>query len=196
MSQVISNLAVNGYQGVTVGGLGVTAKYFPAAYGASIGVASTKVGYILMPGGQRLNNQIVHVRVAGNAAPDPTIACPTFKVELVATPNYTNASPTYTTIASIPATAFGVTSGDAPLTQPWSIEADIQLDTTAGVLQGRYTSVFDNAIPASHGNVALDNALIVAAPTAEPPFALAVRVTFGTTAANNTASLFMFDANI
>jgi hypothetical protein len=173
---------------VTVGGLGVTAKYFPPVPGPSIGVASTKVGYIYYPGQNRANNQLIHVMALGNVTPDPLIACPTFRVELVATTNPTAAAPTYTTICDSTADALGEFSGDATASQPWMIDAWMQLDGTSGQLQGHFTAMVGNDVDAQ--NVALSSALINVNESIDPPIALAVRVTFGTTGAGNSASMY------
>lgn len=190
--QTVSNLLINGVNPVTVGGLGTTAKFFPKAPGASIGVASTSVGYIYMPGQNSALNQKLHIMACGNVTPDPAIACPTFRVELVATKNPTAASPTYTTIVDSTADALGEFSGEATATQPWSIEAWIQADALAGggLVQGTGLAEIGNDVDAAY--TALANALAGVDPSAGLPLAFAVRVTFGTTGANNSASMYQF----
>ena len=187
--QTVANLLINGANPVTVGGLGITAKYFPFEPGPSIGVASSKVGYIYAPGGNAANNQLLHVIALGNVAPDPTIACPTFRVEVVATTNPAATTPTYVSIFDSSADALGEVSGDATLTQPWSMDGWLQVDGTGGVMQGRFTYTQGGEVDAVS---ALSNVLINVNMSTFPPFALAVRVTFGTTAAANTASMYQF----
>lgn len=192
--QTVDNLLINGATPVTVGGLGVTAKYFPQNPGASIGVASSKVGYLKCPGGNSANNQLLHVIANGNVAPDPTIACPTFRIELVATLNATVASPTYVSIADSGAVAPGAQTGDAVSTQPWGLQAWLQVDDTGGVMQGFFSYQVGGDL-ASLGDHELSNVFInvdMNPTTGLAPFYLAVRATFGTTAANNTASMYQF----
>lgn len=194
--QTSMNLLVNGASPVTVGGTGTSAKYFPNVSKNFTAGAGTGVGVIYPQGGLTHNNQLLHVMAVGNAAPDATIACPTFKIELVAT---TTANPTsassWTAIASPAGITFGQQSGEAGATQPWYLEAWLQADNTSGYLHGRYQLEFDNDVVALH---ALDNVLTGinmnagAAPNPQPPFNLAVRVTFGTSGANNTASMYQF----
>src|SRR4029077_737040 len=101
MPETIVNLLINGASPVTVGGTGTSAKLFPAVPGASIGVNSTAVGYLNIPGNNAVNGQALTVTVVGSYTLDPTDASsPTVLVELVATKNPTAASPTYTVIAT------------------------------------------------------------------------------------------------
>lgn len=188
--QTVANLQVSGLSPVTVGGLGITAKYFPAVPGASINVASTKVGYILLPGSGRLNGVAFRVNVSGTYAPDPLIACPTFQCELVGAANYTAASPTYSSICTPAATQIGGGS-DKQLTQQFFLQADLVGDSASGVLTGRFTYVQDGVVVSN--NIAVSTIMSGLNFNTEAPLALAVRVTFGTTAANNTASLYRFD---
>ena len=198
--QTVSNLLLNGNTPVTVGGTGTTAKFFPPQPGPSITNISTKVGYIYPAAGQLAsNNQLMHVVAVGNVAPDPTIACPTFLVELVAAINYTAASPTYTVLCGSGTNALGATLGDAVATQPWYTEAILQWDAIGGTVQGRFTYQQDNDI--FQNNVKLTNNFINVFPAGTTgstaavgtaPFALAVRVTFGTSGAGNSASMYQF----
>jgi hypothetical protein len=197
--QTVSNLLLNGNTPVTVGGTGTTAKFFPPAPGPSIGVNSTKVGYIFPQTNNASNNQKLHVIACGNLTPDPTIACPTFRVELVATKDYLIASPVYSSIADSTAEAPGEISGDATATQPWSIDSWLQVDGTSGVMQGySFIQVGGelDVVPASGAglsNTFLTSGNMLNGP--EPgsaPFALAVRVTFGSSAAGNSASMYQF----
>jgi hypothetical protein len=201
--QTVSNLLLNGNTPVTVGGTGVTAKFFPAVPGPSINVASAKVGYIYPQGNNASNNQRLHVMALGNLTVDPTIACPTFRVELVASTNYTAAVPTYVSIADSTAEQPGEIVGDAFATQPWSIDSWLQVDGVSGIMQGySFIQVGGELDVVPTVGAGLSNAftgISMAAPAsttgtagATAPFALAVRVTFGTSAAGNSASMYQF----
>lgn len=189
MSQVVANLLVNGLNPVTVGGTGTTAKFFPAAPGASIGVASSKVGYVYLPGNSSLNGQPFTVEAVGNVTVDPTIACPTILVELVATTNPTAASPTYVAIAASTTHAPGQGSGDAFATQPWLIRAQLNGDSASGFLQGTQIVIVDNTVVTSLAAAVAITGVNFGAPV---PVAFAVRFTFGTSGAGNSASMYNF----
>lgn len=197
--QTVANLLLNGNTPVTVGGTGTTAKFFPPAPGPSINVASTAVGYLLCPTNNASNNQRLHVMALGTVTPDPTIACPTFRVELVATKDYTVASPVYVSIADSTAEQPGEISGDATATQPWSIDSWLQVDGTGTVMQGySFIQVGGELDVVPTVGAGLSNAFLVSSgmvsgvKPGSAPFALAVRVTFGTSAANNSASMYQF----
>jgi hypothetical protein len=201
--QTVSNLLLNGNTPVTVGGTGTTAKFFPPLPGPSINVNSTKVGYVYPQGNNASNNQKLHVMACGNVTVDPTIACPTFRIELVATKDYLIASPVYVSIADSTAEAPGEISGDATATQPWSIDAWLQVDGTGTVMQG-YSFIQVGGeldvvptVGAGLSNTFLINGgvgqgMINGPEPGSAPFALAVRATFGTSAAGNTASMYQF----
>jgi hypothetical protein len=201
--QTVSNLLLNGNTPVTVGGTGTTAKFFPPVPGPSINVASTKVGYIFPQGNNASNNQKLHVIACGNLTVDPTIACPTFRVELVGSTNYTAAAPTYVSLADSTAEQPGEISGDAVATQPWSIDSWLQVDGTGGVMQGySFIQVGGELDVVPTVGAGLSNTftgISMSAPInpvgvtgSTAPFALAVRVTFGTSAAGNLASMYQF----
>lgn len=197
--QTVANLLLNGNTPVTVGGTGTTAKFFPPAPGPSINVASTAVGYIFSPTNNGANNQRLHVMASGNVTPDPTIACPTFRVELVATKDYTVASPVYVSIADSTAEQPGEISGDATATQPWSIDSWLQVDGTGTVMQG-YSfimvggelDVVPTVGPGLSNTFLTSSGMVSGVKQGSAPFALAVRVTFGTSAAGNSASMYQF----
>ena len=203
--QTVSNLLLNGNTPVTVGGTGTTAKFFPPQPGPSITNVSTKVGYIFCPGNNAANNQLLHVIACGNVTPDPTIACPTFQVELVGSTNYTAASPTYTSIFNSTAKNLGQGAGEQFATQPWGIQVWMQVDGTSGIAQGEVRFSLDGEVfwlPATNGALGFSNdftGINMATPAGTvgttgglAPFALAVRVTFGTSGAGNSASMYQF----
>lgn len=203
--QTIANLLLNGNTPVTVGGTGTTAKFFPPVPGPSINVNSTAVGYVYPPANNAANNQLLHVMACGNVTPDPTIACPTFRVELVATKDYTVAAPVYVSIFDSTADALGEQTGEATATQPWHINGWLQVDGTGTITQG-YAMVMigddaDLVYPAL-GARGLSNAFLINGGVGQgmingvkpgsAPFALAVRATFGTSGAGNSASMYQF----
>jgi hypothetical protein len=203
--QTVSNLLLNGNTPVTVGGTGTTAKFFPPVPGPSINVNSTKVGYIYPQGNNASNNQRLHVMATGNVTPDPTIACPTFRIELVATKDYLIAAPVYVSIVDSTADALGETTGDATATQPWMIDAWLSVDGTGTVMQGYAFLLIGgdvDVLPVSGATGGLSNTFLINGGVGQgmingpeqgsAPFALAVRATFGTSAAGNTASMYQF----
>jgi hypothetical protein len=111
------------------------------------------------------------------------------KFELVSTVNPTAAAPTYVAIASPTAAAPDI-SGDQFSTIPWSLEAWIQVDGTLGAMQG----VWSNGVGGDFDNVdsELSNIPTNINMAQGIPFALAVRVTFGTTGAGNSSSMYQF----
>lgn len=187
---VIADFQVSGLFPSTVGGLGTTAKYFPRALGASIGVqsvapsSSSAAGQLSVPGNNELNGQWFDVLVALSYGSDSGDPSGTVKVELVANTG-TVTTPSYTVIAS--------TDAYVPLREPGQIALKAQLvaDSKSGLLCGSYLAltngVVDNSTPK-----ALDAILSGINMGAGVPFGLAVRVTFGTTDATNTASLYQF----
>lgn len=196
--QTIDNLLLNGNTPVTVGGTGTTAKFFPAVPGPSINVASPNIGYIHCPAANAANNQRLHVIAGGNVTVDPTIACPTFRVELVATKDVTASPVVYVSIADSTAEQPGEISGDAFATQPWSIDTWLQVDGTLGVMQG-YSFIMVGGeldvvptVGAGLSNTFVGVNMQNGVKPGSAPFALAVRVTFGTSAAGNTASMYQF----
>lgn len=196
--QTVSNLLLNGNTPVTVGGTGTTAKFFPPVPGPSLTNVSTKVGYIFCPANNAANNQKLHVIANGNVTPDPTIACPTVRFELVATLDWTVASPTYVSIADSVAEQLGEISGDAMATQPWSFDTWLTVDGTGGVMQGySFIQVGGEldvvaAVGAGLSNTFTGVNMINGPKPGEAPFALAVRVTFGSSGAANSASMYQF----
>ena len=189
MAETIVNLLVNGASPVTVGGTGTTAKYFPAVPGASIGVNSTAVGYLKIPGANAVNGQSLTVTAVGSYTLDPTDASsPTVLVELVATKNPTAASPTYTVIATSGSVA---SSGIGVASDSFRIVASIFGDNVSGLVSGNYTCIMNGALKSSPPTV-LTNNLTGVVFSGDTPFALALRITFSVTGAANSASLYQF----
>ena len=192
MSNVIANLLVNGSSPVKVGGSGTTAKYFPAVPGASIGVASSAVGYVYVPGSNQVNGQRMSLDITGSYTLDPTDASsPTVLVEVVATTNPTAASPTYTVIATSGSVA---SSGIGTASDSFGFSIQMFGDNVSGLVSGTYNCIMNGAQKNTPPAVLTNNLTgINFAPTGGgPTFALAVRVTFSVTGAANSASLYQF----
>ena len=189
MPETISNLLINGASPVTVGGTGTTAKYFPAVPGASIGVNSTAVGYVYVPGNNAVNGQSMTITAVGSYTLDPTDASsPTVLVELVATKNPTAASPTYTIIATTGSVA---SSGIGVASDSFRIQASVFGDNISGLLSGNYTAIMNTALKNSPPTT-LTNTVSGLSFSSAVPFALALRITFSVTGAANSASLYQF----
>lgn len=202
--QTFTNLLVNGIQSVTAGGSGITRKFFPGlAKNFTSGSGAPTVGTINPFNTLAHNNQLLHVIAAGNVTVDSTIACPTVKLELMANAtvaNPTSASSGWTAICAPSAHTPGsdAQSGEAGSTQPWFMEAYLQADNVSGYLHGSYRLVIDNTnYPASNGWAVLDANLTginmnTGISQGQPPFYLAMAITFGTTGAANSGSMFQF----
>jgi hypothetical protein len=187
--ETIANLLINGASPVTVGGTGTTAKFFPAVPGASIGVASTAVGYVYIPGNNAVNGQAMTVNVVGSYTLDATDASsPTVTVELVATTNPTAASPTYTVICTTGAVS---TTGIGVASDSFKISASIFGDNVSGLVSGNYTAIMNGALKNTPPTILTNNLTSIVFSNAVP-FALAVRVTFSVTGAKNSSSLYQF----
>jgi hypothetical protein len=187
---VIADFQVSPLFPSIVGGTGTTAKYFPRALGASIGVQSVApsstnaAGQLSVPGNSILNGQLFEVLVGasfGNDSGDPS---GTVKLELVANTG-TLTTPSYTVLAS--------TTAQVPSTQPVDAAFKVTLFGTSasGIVQGSYLALMNGAINNTTPK-ALDNNLSGIKFSNGVPFGLVVRATFGTSDATNTASLYQF----
>ena len=118
MATVIANLLINGLSGVTVGGSGSTVKIFPTAPGASIGVASTKNGYVYIPGNGAVNGQRLAVRATGTFSTlgevSPTVTLGLYAYTFVGTVGTLIVTPVYSQALA--------GSGDAGNVAPWSFD--------------------------------------------------------------------------
>jgi len=197
-----ANWQINGANPVTVGGTGVTAKYFGAPSG-QIGVAGTApsatsaVGQLNVPGGNRLNGQRFTIQATGNFEVGSGGACPNVLIELVANTG-TLTSPTYTVLANSGELTVQALTGTY---YDWSINAAVNGSNQSGTLQGSYSVLVDNTSENTSPHT-LDHVLtgLVFGPTAganptpstDPVFGLLVRVTFSVSEAGNSANLFEF----
>ena len=205
MANAFANWQVSGTYPSTVGGTGVTAKYFPAPSG-QINIAGTApsstsaAGELSVPGRNILNGQQFTIKATGNFEVGSGGACPNVLIELVANTG-TISSPTYTVLASTgEITAQNLTG----TFYDWAIEASVNGSTQSGLLQGSYRAIVDGTVVNSTPK-ALDHTLtgLVFGPTAaqaqssnqsqtDPVFGLLVRVTFSVSEAGNSANLFEF----
>jgi len=201
MATVIANLLINGAGGITVGGTGITTKYFPAVPGASIGVASVNNGYLLVPANNAVNGQRLAIRATGNfAVGDITGACPTVTIGLYPvtfTGGLSTASINSTAILSAVVTA----QTNINALYPWALTADLAGDSGSGLVQ-----VLSGAVVADGVNTSATAGLVTGltkinfAPGASlpssgqvAPFGLVVGVTFSISEAGNTATMYQFD---
>ena len=199
--QVLNNYFINGSSPVTVSGVGITAKYFAApTSNFTTGAGSTpnstsSANSLIVPGSNKLNGQPFRVYASGNVTNSGTPS-PTITIDLVAT---LLSTVSWVVLASTGVVSQG-TGGDGSF--PWSIDATLQGDSTSGILQGYYFAMFDGTLEASTPK-ATNNVLsgVSFGPTSSVPnnesglggvCGLAVRVTFGTSAAGNTASMYTF----
>ncbi|MDA4129271.1 MAG: hypothetical protein OK457_00730, partial [Thaumarchaeota archaeon] len=197
MSQPFGNLLINGANGVTVGGLGTTVKFFPAVPGASINAVSPNIGLLPVPGVNRLNGQSLEVRASGNfLTPGSDAVSPAVTIGLyfvkgpVLISNAMNlptgtVSPVALATLQEPAGTPGIVS------VPWSIKAQLNADNASGLLQGLYTIQIDNGAPNGSNSTPL---LAIAAQSGvnmalDIPYALCVGVTFSQTGTGNTATM-------
>ena len=197
MASVITNLLINGASGITVGGTGVGIKYFPTVPGASIGVASTNNGYLLVPANNVVNGQRMSVRATGNfAVGDITGACPTVTIGLYPV-TFTGGLST----ASIGATAIisqvSALQANINALYPWALSVDLAGDSGSGLVQQ-----LSGAIVIDGVNTNLTAGLVTglskinfgALPQGQTaPFGLVIGVTFSISEAGNTATMYQFD---
>lgn len=202
MSNVL-DFQVNGQAPSTVGGTGTSIKYFQRILGttgpgASVGAspntnisATNAAGALFVPAFNVYNGQLMEVLAAGSFGSDTGDPSGTVNFQIQAVTG-TAAAPVYTTIASSGAVAPTFASAE-----PWCIVLNLQGDGNSGILQGAYEvyiggaltkgrTVVDNVITGlnyASGNAALQRGAV---------FGLVVGVTFGTSNATNTASLFEF----
>lgn len=204
MSQLFNNWQVNGTFPVTVGGTGITAKYFPAPSGLinTIGTApsaTNAAGQLDVPGRNILNGIPFGIVAAGNFEVGAGGACPSVTIEIVANTG-TVTSPVYTVIM----TSGAITAQNLTGTfYDWFFDAEVQGSTGSGTLQGRYSAVVDGTVV--RNNVTLTNTIsgLAFGPTAaqaqssnqtttDPVFGLLTRVTFSVSEPGNSANMFQF----
>ena len=192
--QTVTNLLINGAAGVTVGGTGATIKYFPAVPGASIGVANNNYGWLFVPGTNRANGQSLRVIASGVATLDAA-GSPSATFTLAAAKNLTskynpNAQPSAAPAVSLTAIAAPVHAASGLLGSfPWSFEANLNADSTSGILQGRFTSVIDGVVENDNTATTLVTGVDMSQPT---PLGFVFGVTFSVSEAGNSATMYQF----
>jgi hypothetical protein len=197
MSNVL-DFQVSGAFPSKVGGTGTTVKYFPRPIGPSIGVApstpssTSAVGSLFLPGQNTLNGQQISVLATGSFGSDTGDPSGTVTVKLYAVTG-TLTAPVYTALAST--TAFAPTFNAA---ESWALNVNLYGDSNSGVLGGEYSAYVQGALnhstPATTDNVISGLNFNTGNPALSQGavMGLVVGVTFGTSDASNTASLFQF----
>lgn len=211
---VIAEYLVSGVAPAIVGGTGTTAKYFadlpgrPNWFTAGVGVnsaadslqqgvvpsATSAIGQLRVPSGNRLNGQQFSVLASGTFGADTGDPSGTVNIELVGNTG-TELAPIYTVIASTGATAPGFLQAT-----DWLLDVNLLGSSASGVVGGYYTGLVGGSFVNQAGTAAsvkLQNGLSgvnfnAGGPNAYGAFGLLVRVTFGTSDATNTASLTQF----
>lgn len=197
---VFANLQVNGSNPSTVGGTGITAKYFPGPSGNfTSGVAtspssSNATFQVPVKGDNQLNGQQFYITASGDFQVGPFGACPSVTIDIQANTG-TLVSPTYTTIAT---TGAITTQTNLNTAYPWFLQAVVSGTTASGILTGvQYGSVDNTAV----AQVALSNTLSgldFSGVTSKIPgtvFGIVARVTFSVSETGNIARLYQLTAS-
>ena len=195
---VFANYQINGANPVSVGGTGVTAKYFSApsgnfTSGVSVSPSSTNAqGQLPVRGDNELNGQRFTIQASGDFEVGNGGACPSVTFDLQANTG-TIIAPVYTTIA----TSGAVTAqANTNLLYPWAMTVSVTGTTGAGTISGTQTWVVDNTVSTSNG--ALTNVLSGlnffgnALYPGSPVFGLVMRVTFSVSEPGNKANMYSF----
>lgn len=205
----VLDFGVNGQFPVKVGGLGTTVKYFPRLYGSSANPilgqtpatpsSSSPTGMLALPPQNVFNAQQFDVLATGTFGSDTGDPSGTVLIALYCVTG-TASAPVYTELATT--TAFVPLLG-APYS--WAINAALYGDSKSGVLGGSYTAYINGALNNTtpkttdnivsgldflNGNSALGGNISISA--GNPVCGFVVGVTFGTSNATNTASMYQF----
>ena len=215
------DFGVSGLFPSKLGGTGTSIKYFPRLLGPSIGAspatpsATNATGALFMPPASVLNGQMFNVIAVGDFGNDTGDPSGTVNIQIRAvTPNASTGSyvvnPVYTTLASsglLVPSPFGIVN-------TWAFRVQLYGSTLAGIVGGSYNAYTNGAlvaVPATKSNQSTDTTLSginfaggtvpasLASATGGPgtvgaqaPFGLVVGVSFGTSDASNTASMYEF----
>jgi hypothetical protein len=194
MAEVIANLLLNGLNPVTVGGTGTAIKYFPNVPGASIGVASTKNGYLYCPGVGKANAQRLSVRASGNFTignlGGGSNASPAVTVGLYPVTFSGNTPAGTPTIGSAVISQIFAAASDLIGYYPFALSADVQGDNTSGIVQSLAGNIVIDGTPGSFSTTAILSSVNMLAPV---PFAFVVGVTFSVSDSLASANLYQFD---
>jgi hypothetical protein len=196
MGQPITNLQVNGLNPAVVGGTGTTVKYFPFVPGASINVASTKNGYVFIPGNGEANGQVLNVRVGGNftiGTPGSGVASPAVTVGLYSA-TFLNGNPGSTATINSTAILSQQWAGSSDVLPPYGFSLDAQISCESGSGLARmswgHTEIDGTAVVVAGGLISGLTGINMSNPV---PFALLVGVTFSVSDAQASANLYQFD---
>lgn len=173
---------------------------FPQLPGASIGVASTKNGYLYCPDNNEANNQRLFVHASGNltigavSTTSPAVTVALYPVTFAG--NVPAGAPTvggqtvapYTGATAIISQTLAA-AGDTGVSYPWSLEVVLTGDNTGGLLQAYNGAIAINGVAGSFSASVPLSSINMAAPV---PFALVVGVTFSVSDANASASMYQF----
>jgi len=195
---------VNGLNPSSVGGTGVTVKYFPRLLSASayplLGTSpstpssTNPAGMLVVPAQNELNGQEFRVVAVGNYLMGASAGSETVTIALYAVTG-SLASPVYTAIASTGAVT--PTPNVDGIQHSWRLSAKVSGDTLSGILGGSYEAfdngVLQNSTPKqtvavsgldfSVGNVNLGIGVVLG---------LVIGVTFSVSNASNAAKMYEF----
>ncbi len=199
MSSPLDFFGVNGLNPTKVGGTGTSVKYFPRLLGSSIGAvpvtpsSTSAVGALLVPAGGVYNSQQLEVLATGTFGNDTGDPSGTVNIKLYVVTGSTTV-PVYTAVASTGA----LTPSAIGIVNSWALDVKLYGSDAGGILGGSYQALQNGALvnstPKSSdttvsgisfnaGNANLGQGAA---------FGLVVGVTFGTSDASNTASMFQF----
>ena len=179
---------------------------FPFQPGASIGVASTKNGYLFYPGNGEANAQRLSVRAAGNFTIGGDTSSPNFTLGLYAA-TFVGSVATLISTPVFSQTFTGSGEGGAAGTYyPWALTADIAGDGLVAQ-QGQASQsnfIGSGLVQLLSGSSAIDGtgasatAGLISGLTginfnAAIPFGLAIGVTYSVSGAGNLANMYQFD---
>ena len=210
MAQVVTNLLLNGLSGLTVGGSGTGTKYWPLQPGASIGVNSTKNGYLYIPGNGASNGQRLSVRATGNFQVGYGTACPNVTIGLYSVTfagNVPSGTPTINATPVLISSSITAQTADQ-IAYPFSLVCDLAGDGTGTAGPGNIGDVVNTngsgLVQTLSGAIVVDgvNTNATAGLTSgltginfssSVPFALLMGITFSQSDSGNSATLFQFD---
>ena len=200
--QVLSNLLCNGLTPVSTGGSGTSLKLLPQLPGASIGVASTKNGYVYCPDNGQANGQRMQAIASGDftIGGGPNFTSPAVTVALyfvtfagnvpagLATIGGQTVAP-YTGATTLITQTFVGSSDVLAAGYPWALSVDLMGSQNSGLVQTLSGSIaidgvagsFSASVPGSGINF---NSAI--------PFALVVGVTSSVSDTSFLANMFEF----
>lgn len=193
-------MQVNGSNPVTVGGTGVTAKYFPAPSGNFTAGASTTpsstnaTGQLAIKGDNQLNGQQFYITAAGDFEVGPFGACPSVTIDIQANTG-TLIAPVYTTIAT---TGAITAQTNINTLYPWFLQIVCSGTTASGILTGVQYGSVDNVAVAQAALTNVVTGLDFSGATSKvigTVFGVVARVTFSVSETGNLAHLYQLTAS-